>query len=91
METLDLFLEYFDIGEKDIIMFIFFAGVFLSIFIWHMIEVVCQWYKQNRTNIMIDGGYLLKIVILPFFILRLRIKGVPKKFCRKAINDFLYA
>ena len=83
-------LDYFNIGERDIVMFLFFAAVLAAIVIYTAVSSVVEKVRAND-SLKVDAEYVFKVMLIPLLCMVLLWRGLSVEARRKAVKSFLYA
>ena len=90
MDKANMLLDYFNVGEKDIVMFLFFAAIMAAVIIYSVLEYIVKKVKASE-SLHIDMEYTVKVLLIPGLCMLLLMKGLSTAARKKAVNAFLYA
>ena len=91
MEILVKAVEYFNMSEKDIVMWLFIGGLLVCMFVSWAVEDARKWYKRNKRYHQINLEFLSKLLLAPVLSLVLIANGVKPEARKKRVARFIYS
>lgn len=83
-------VEYFDMSEKDIIMFAFFGVLLAIMFLTWALEDAAKWIKRNYHYHIVEVEYIQKICLAPILSLVLMANGCDAEERKSRVSNFIY-
>lgn len=90
LEFLDKVVVFFNMSEKDIVMWAFLGCCLIAMFITWAVEDTVAFVKAHEGDYSLEVEYVKRIILAPILSLILRANGVSPGKRKKRVASFIY-